>query len=59
MAMSIGANDVANKVGPAVGAKAMSLTTAIAIAPVIAAGGAIKSSIIDPDRIADPQVSSS
>jgi PiT family inorganic phosphate transporter len=66
MAMNIGANDVANNVGPAVGAKAMSLTTAIAIAAVFEMGGAIiaggevvgtiKSGIIDPDRIADPQV---
>jgi inorganic phosphate transporter, PiT family len=31
MAMNIGANDVANNVGPAVGAKAMSLATAIAM----------------------------
>ena len=32
MAMNIGANDVANNVGPAVGSFAMTLTTAIAIA---------------------------
>jgi len=41
MAMNIGANDVANNVGPAVGAKAISLTGAILIAVVCEAGGAI------------------
>jgi PiT family inorganic phosphate transporter len=66
MAMNIGANDVANNVGPAVGARAMSLGTAIAIAAVFEAGGAIiaggevvgtiKSGIIDPSKITDPQV---
>ncbi|KFL36996.1 inorganic phosphate transporter [Arenimonas donghaensis] len=64
MAMNIGANDVANNVGPAVGARAMSLATAIAIAAVFEAGGAIiaggevvgtiKGGIIDPANIADP-----
>lgn len=66
MAMNIGANDVANNVGPAVGARAMSLTTAIAIAALFEAAGAIiaggevvgtiKSGIIDPAKISDPQV---
>ena len=66
MALNIGANDVANNVGPAVGARAMSLTTAIAIAAIFEAGGAIivggevvgtiKSGIIDPSKISDPQV---
>ena len=66
MAMNIGANDVANNVGPAVGAKAMSLGTAIAIAAVFEAAGAIiaggevvgtiRSGIIDPARIDDPRV---
>ncbi|MCG6116684.1 MAG: inorganic phosphate transporter [Aquimonas sp.] len=65
MAMNIGANDVANNVGPAVGAKAMSLGTAIAIAAVFEAAGAIiaggevvgtiRSGIIDPSRIEDPR----
>lgn len=65
MAMNIGANDVANNVGPAVGAKAMSMLTAIAIAAlfegagaIIAGGdvvGTIKSGIIDPAQIADAQ----
>lgn len=64
MAMNIGANDVANNVGPAVGARAMSLATAIGIAAVFEAGGAIiaggevvgtiKGGIIDPANIADP-----
>ena len=66
MAMNIGANDVANNVGPAVGAKAMSLGTAIVIAAVFEVAGAIiaggevvgtiKNGIIDPSRISDPQV---
>ncbi|MCU0754325.1 MAG: inorganic phosphate transporter [Xanthomonadales bacterium] len=65
MAMNIGANDVANNVGPAVGAKAMSLTTAIAIAAVFEAAGAIiaggevvgtiRSGIIDPAGVTDPR----
>ncbi|MCF6309959.1 MAG: inorganic phosphate transporter [Sulfurimonas sp.] len=41
MAMNIGANDVANNVGPAVGSKAMTMTTAIVIAAVFEAAGAI------------------
>ena len=41
MAMNIGANDVANNVGPAVGSKAMTLTTAIIIAAIFEAAGAI------------------
>ncbi|MGO0577574.1 inorganic phosphate transporter [Ornithinimicrobium panacihumi] len=66
MAMNIGANDVANNVGPAVGSKAMTLTTAIIIAAVFEAGGAIiaggdvvstvKNGIIDPADIEDPMV---
>lgn len=40
MAMNIGANDVANNVGPAVGSKAMTLTTAIIIAAIFEAAGA-------------------
>jgi PiT family inorganic phosphate transporter len=63
MAMNIGANDVANNVGPAVGSHAITLTGAIVIAAFFEAGGAliaggdvvgtIKSSIIDPDQVAD------
>jgi PiT family inorganic phosphate transporter len=41
MAMNIGANDVANNVGPAVGSKAMTLTMAIIIAAIFEAGGAL------------------
>ena len=63
MAMNIGANDVANNVGPAVGSKALSLAGALAIAAVFEAAGAliaggevvgtIRSGIINPDLIAD------
>jgi PiT family inorganic phosphate transporter len=63
MAMNIGANDVANNVGPAVGSKAMTMMGAIVIAAVFEAGGAIiaggdvvgtiKSGIIDPALIGD------
>jgi len=64
MAMNIGANDVANNVGPAVGARAMTLTHAIIIAACFEALGAIiaggevvstiKGGIIDPAHIEDP-----
>lgn len=63
MAMNIGANDVANNVGPAVGAKALTLGGALAIAAIFEAGGAliaggdvvntIRSGIIDASRIGD------
>jgi len=65
MAMNIGANDVANNVGPAVGSGAITLLGALAIAGVFEAMGAIiaggevvntiRSGIIDPEMIADPQ----
>jgi inorganic phosphate transporter, PiT family len=41
MAMNIGANDVANNVGPAVGSRAISLVGAIMMAAVFEAGGAL------------------
>jgi len=63
MAMNIGANDVANNVGPAVGSRALTLTGAIIIAAIFEAAGAliaggevvstIKKGIIDPSMIAD------
>lgn len=66
MAMNIGANDVANNVGPAVGSKALTLVGAIVIAAVFEASGAliaggdvvgtIKKGIINPDLIEDTQV---
>jgi len=63
MAMNIGANDVANNVGPAVGSQALTLTGAIIIAAIFEASGAliaggevvstIKKGIIDPAQITD------
>ena len=63
MAMNIGANDVANNVGPAVGSKALTLIGAIVIAVIFESAGAliaggdvvstIKKDIIDPALIAD------
>ena len=59
MAMNIGANDVANNVGPAVGSKALTMGGAIVIAAIFEGGGAfiaggdvvntIKKGIIDID----------
>lgn len=64
MAMNIGANDVANNMGPAVGSGAMTMGWAIFVAAVFEALGAIvaggdvvgtiKGGIIDPAEIADP-----
>lgn len=61
MALNIGANDVANNVGPAVGSQALTMTGAIIIAAIFEAAGAmiaggdvvstIKNSIIDPTQI--------
>jgi len=63
MALNIGANDVANNVGPAVGSKAITLGGAILIAAIFEACGAliaggdvvgtIKGGIINPELIAD------
>ena len=65
MAINIGANDVANNVGPAVGSKALTLTGAILIAAVFESGGAliaggdvvstIKKGIIDPGLMPDAE----
>ncbi|MEZ5508925.1 MAG: anion permease [Gammaproteobacteria bacterium] len=65
MAMNIGANDVANNVGPAVGSGAMTLGVAVVIAAIFEAAGAliaggdvvstIKDGIIDPSKL-DTQV---
>ena len=41
MAMNIGANDVANNVGPAVGSKALTMFWAIVIAAIFEAAGAL------------------
>lgn len=41
MAMNIGANDVANNVGPAVGSRAMTMSMAIVIAAIFEASGAL------------------
>ncbi|NOR57378.1 MAG: inorganic phosphate transporter [Sulfurimonas sp.] len=66
MAMNIGANDVANNIGPAVGSKALTLFGAIIIAAIFEASGAfiaggdvvktVKKGIIDPGLINDPQI---
>lgn len=63
MAINIGANDVANNMGPAVGSKALTLTGAIIIAAIFEAGGAIiaggdvintiKGGIIDASQITE------
>lgn len=66
MALNIGANDVANNVGPAVGAKALTMGGALAIAAVFESAGAliagadvvttISSGIVDPAAVADKGV---
>ena len=63
MALNIGANDVANNVGPAVGSKALTMGGAIIIAAIFEASGAIiaggdvvstiKKGIIDPSQFVD------
>ena len=65
MAMNIGANDVANNVGPAVGSRAISMTGAIIIAATFEMAGAliaggdvvatVQKGIIDPATIADTE----
>lgn len=66
LAMNIGANDVANNVGPAVGSSAMTLATAVIIAAIFEAAGAliaggdvvstIQKGIIAPDALTDTRV---
>ncbi|HDL17304.1 MAG TPA: inorganic phosphate transporter, partial [Rhizobiales bacterium] len=65
MALNIGANDVANNVGPAVGSRALSLTGALIIAAIFESAGAliaggdvvntISKGIIDPSLVPDTQ----
>ena len=66
MALNIGANDVANNVGPAVGSKALTLAGALVIAAIFEAAGAIlaggdvvstiKDGIIDPSRMPNADI---
>nr|WP_281355272.1 inorganic phosphate transporter [Sneathiella aquimaris] len=66
MALNIGANDVANNVGPAVGSKALSMFGALIIAAIFEAAGAIlaggdvvstiKKGIIDPAGVDNSQI---
>jgi len=66
MAMNIGANDVANNIGPAVGSRALTMTGALIIAAIFEAAGAliaggdvvstIRKGIIDPSGMADQMV---
>tara|TARA_B100000965_G_scaffold405196_1_gene438303 strand:- start:176 stop:1654 length:1479 start_codon:yes stop_codon:yes gene_type:complete len=64
MALNIGANDVANNVGPAVGSNALSMFGALIIAAIFESAGAliaggdvvgtISKGIIDPSFVSDP-----
>ncbi len=66
MALNIGANDVANNVGPAVGSRAMTLLTALIIAAIFESAGAliaggdvvstISKGIIDPAKVPDSDI---
>lgn len=66
MALNIGANDVANNVGPAVGSRAMTMVTALIIAALFESAGAliaggdvvgtISKGIINPEMVSDPAV---
>ena len=66
MALNIGANDVANNMGPAVGARALSMLGAIAIAAICETAGAllaggdvvstISKGIVDPAGLSDVRV---
>lgn len=65
MALNIGANDVANNMGPAVGANALTMGGALIIAAVFETAGAliaggdvvstISGGIVAPEAVADPQ----
>lgn len=66
MALNIGANDVANNVGPAVGSRALTLVGALIVAAIFETAGAliaggevvstISKGIIDASQISDPNV---
>ncbi len=66
MALNIGANDVANNMGPAVGARALTMGGALVIAAVCESAGAllaggdvvgtIAKGIVDPTRVADSRI---
>lgn len=66
MALNIGANDVANNVGPAVGSNALSMLGALAIAAIFESAGAllaggdvvstISKGIIDPTYVSNPRI---
>ena len=66
MALNIGANDVANNVGPAVGSGALTMVGALIIAAIFETAGAllaggdvvgtISKGIIDPEAVGDPQI---
>jgi PiT family inorganic phosphate transporter len=66
MALNIGANDVANNVGPAVGSNALSMLGALLIAAIFETAGAllaggdvvgtISKGIIDPASVNDPKI---
>jgi PiT family inorganic phosphate transporter len=66
MALNIGANDVANNVGPAVGSRALTLVGALIIAAIFESAGAIlaggdvvstiSKGIIDPSKVGDSNV---
>lgn len=66
MALNIGANDVANNVGPAVGARALTMGGALAIAAIFESAGAliagsdvvgtISSGIVAPSSFTNPEI---
>jgi inorganic phosphate transporter, PiT family len=66
MALNIGANDVANNMGPAVGAKAITMGGALLVAAICETAGAllaggdvvstISRGIVAPESVAEPQI---